>query len=152
MPPVTYWPEVQRILNERDILFVSDEVICGFGRTGSLFGCETYQTEPDLITFAKAVTNGFQPLGGVLVSDKITEVITKDGGEFGHGFTYSGHPIACAAALATLDLLEGQNFVTRVAEDVGPYLQSKWKELEDCLLYTSPSPRDRSLSRMPSSA
>ena len=131
VPPGTYWPEVQRILNERDILFVSDEVICGFGRTGSLFGCETYQTEPDLITFAKAVTNGFQPLGGVLVSDKITDVITKDGGEFGHGFTYSGHPIACAAALATLDLMEGQNFVTRVAEDVGPYLQSKWKELED---------------------
>ena len=131
VPPATYWPEVQRILNERDILFVSDEVICGFGRTGSLFGCETYQTEPDLITFAKAVTNGFQPLGGVLVSDKITDVITKDGGEFGHGFTYSGHPIACAAALATLDLMEGQNFVTRVAEDVGPYLQSKWKELED---------------------
>ena len=66
----------------------------------------------------------------MLVSDKTTDVITKDGGEFGHGFTYSGHPIACAAALATLSH-RGQNFVTRVAEDVGPYLQSKWRELED---------------------
>ena len=129
VPPSSHWPEVQRILNERDILFVSDEVICGFGRTGSMFGCETYNTKPDLITFAKAVTNGFQPLGGVLVNDKISEVITKDGGEFGHGFTYSGHPIACAAALATLDILEKQNFVSRVANDIGPYLQSKWHEL-----------------------
>ena len=131
VPPKTYWPEVQRILKERNILFVSDEVICGFGRTGSLFGCQTYETEPDLITFAKAVTNGFQPLGGVLVNDIVSDVITKDGGEFGHGFTYSGHPIACAAAIATLEIIEHGNFIDKVANDIGPYLQSKWKELAD---------------------
>ncbi len=131
VPPKTYWPEVQRILKERNILFVSDEVICGFGRTGSLFGCQTYETEPDLITFAKAVTNGFQPLGGVLVNDRVSDVITKDGGEFGHGFTYSGHPIACAAAIATLEIIEHGNFIDKVANDIGPYLQSKWKELAD---------------------
>ena len=129
VPPDSYWPEVQRILKERDILFVSDEVICGFGRTGSLFGCETYGMEPDLLTFAKAVTNGFQPLGGVMVNEKIADVITNDGGEFGHGFTYSGHPIACAAALATLSIMEREDFVGKVANDIGPYLQKRWAEL-----------------------
>jgi putrescine aminotransferase len=131
VPPDTYWPEVRRILNERDILFVSDEVICGFGRTGNMFGCETYGMEPDLLTFAKAVTNGFQPLGGVMVSDKVAEVITADGGEFGHGFTYSGHPITCAAALATLNIMERDKFVDHVANDVGPYLQKQWSALGD---------------------
>ena len=131
VPPESYWPEVQRILNERDILFVSDEVICGFGRTGSMFGCQTYNTQPDLITFAKAVTNGFQPLGGVMVSDKIADVITAKGGEFGHGFTYSGHPIACAAAVATLDIIERESMVDRVANDIGPYMQQKWTALGD---------------------
>jgi putrescine aminotransferase len=131
VPPDTYWPEVSRILKERDILFVSDEVICGFARTGSMFGCETYNTEPDLMTFAKAVTNGFQPLGGVMVSDKVASVITSSGGEFGHGFTYSGHPIACAAALATLDIIERDNIVERVANNVGPYLQKRWTELSN---------------------
>ena len=129
VPPDSYWPEIQRILNERDILFVSDEVICGFGRTGSMFGCQTYDTQPDLLTFAKAVTNGFQPLGGVMVSDKIADVITTQGGEFGHGFTYSGHPIACAAALATLDIIDRESMLDRVANDIGPYLQSKWAAL-----------------------
>ena len=131
VPPDSYWPEVSRILKERDILFVSDEVICGFARTGSMFGCETYNTEPDLMTFAKAVTNGFQPLGGVMVSDKVATVITSSGGEFGHGFTYSGHPIACAAALATLDIIERDNIVERVANNVGPYLQKRWAELSN---------------------
>ena len=131
VPPDTYWPEVSRILKERDILFVSDEVICGFARTGSMFGCQTYNTEPDLMTFAKAVTNGFQPLGGVMVSDKVASVITSSGGEFGHGFTYSGHPIACAAALATLDIIERDNIVERVANNVGPYLQKRWTELSN---------------------
>ena len=130
VPPDSYWPEIQRILNERDILFVSDEVICGFGRTGSMFGCQTYGTKPDLLTFAKAVTNGFQPLGGVMVSDKIADVITTQGGEFGHGFTYSGHPIACAAALATLDIIDRESMVDKVANDTGPYLQSKWAAME----------------------
>ena len=130
VPPDSYWPEIQRILNERDILFVSDEVICGFGRTGSMFGCQTYGTKPDLLTFAKAVTNGFQPLGGVMVSDKIADVITTQGGEFGHGFTYSGHPIACAAALATLDIIDRESMVDKVANDIGPYLQSKWAAME----------------------
>ena len=131
VPPDSYWPEVSRILKARNILFISDEVICGFGRTGQLFGCQTYATEPDLITFAKAVTNGFQPLGGVLVSEKVASVVMASGGEFGHGFTYSGHPIACAAALATLDIMESENITDRVRSDIGPYLQKRWAELAE---------------------
>jgi putrescine aminotransferase len=131
VPPDSYWPEVSRILKERDILFISDEVICGFGRTGNLFGCQTYGTQPDLLTFAKAVTNGFQPLGGVMVSDKVASVVTGSGGEFGHGFTYSGHPIACAAALATLDIIEDDNMVDHVANTMAPYLQNKWQALAE---------------------
>jgi len=96
-----------------------------------MFGCETYGMEPDLLTFAKAVTNGFQPLGGVMVSDKVADVITDGGGEFGHGFTYSGHPIACAAALATLNILQRDKFVDLVANDIGPYLQKRWAEFAD---------------------
>ncbi|MEZ5528767.1 MAG: aspartate aminotransferase family protein [Porticoccaceae bacterium] len=131
VPPESYWPEVRRILAERDILFISDEVIFGFGRTGRLFGWQSYGTNPDLITFAKAVTNGFQPLGGVLLSDKVADVLTTGGGEFGHGFTYSGHPAACAAALATLNILEREKLIDRVADDIGPYLQQRWRELAD---------------------
>ena len=85
-----------------DILLVMDEVICGFGRTGKWFGNVYYGMKPDLMTFAKAVTNGYQPLGGVMVGERVAEVLTTRGGEFGHGFTYSGHPAACAAGLATL--------------------------------------------------
>ncbi len=131
VPPESYWPAIRDILKARDILFISDEVICGFGRLGHLFGCQAYGTEPDLITFAKAVTNGFQPLGGVLLSDKVASVLTSGGGEFGHGFTYSGHPAACAAALATLDIIERDAVISRVAGDIGPYLQQQWQTLAD---------------------
>ncbi len=131
VPPDTYWPEIQRICNERDILLISDEVICGFGRTGSWFGFETYGYTPDLITFAKGVTNGFQPLGGVMVSDKITDVLGSEGGDFAHGMTYSGHPVACAAGIATLDILKSQKIIETMAADVGPYMEQRWKSLAE---------------------
>ncbi len=106
IPPETYWPEVKRILDERDILFISDEVICGFGRTGQWFGCETYGTEPDLMAMAKGISSGYLPLGAVAVSDKVAEVFHQAAaGEFYHGYTYSGHPACCAAALANLEII-----------------------------------------------
>jgi putrescine aminotransferase len=129
IPPENYWPEVQKILNKYDILFVSDEVIFGFGRTGKWFGCDYYGTKPDLITFAKAVTNGFQPLGGVMIGDKVADVLKSDGGEFCHGFTYSGHPAACAAALATLKILKDENIISNVANHLGPYFKGRMGEL-----------------------
>ena len=131
VPPASYWPEIQKICDERDILFISDEVICGFGRTGKWFGCDSFATTPDLITFAKGVTNGYQPLGGVAVGDKIADVLTAGGGEFAHGFTYSGHPAACAAGIATLDILTSEHIVDSVATAIGPYFQARCLELAD---------------------
>lgn len=131
IPPDSYWPAIQKICDERDILLISDEVICGFGRTGSWFGCDTYGTKPDLMTFAKAVTNGFQPLGGVAIGDKVADVLTSGGGEFAHGFTYSGHPAACAAGIATLDIMQSEDIVERVATHIGPYFAHRFNSLAD---------------------
>jgi len=131
VPPESYWPEVRRICNERDILLIMDEVICGFGRTGRWFGCETYGLEPDLITFAKAVTNGYIPLGGVLVGDKLADVLLSGGGEFAHGMTYSGHPVACAAALETLRIYRETGIIERAAEEISPYFLARLRELAE---------------------
>jgi putrescine aminotransferase len=131
IPPDSYWPELWAGLKERGVLLISDEVICGFGRTGNWFGCETYGTEPDFMTMAKALTSGYVPMGAVAVSDRIAEVLLEKGDEFYHGYTYSGHPAAAAAALANLDILEREGLVTRVAEDIGPYLAEKWRGLAD---------------------
>ncbi len=131
VPPASYWPEVQRICERYGILLVSDEVICGFGRTGRWWGCETFGVQPDLVTFAKGVTSGYIPLGGVLVGDRVARVLVEQGGEFEHGFTYSGHPVACAVALANLDLIERLGLVERVREDTGPYLASRLATLLD---------------------
>ncbi len=131
IPPSTYWPEIQRICDERDILLIADEVICGFGRTGNWFGSETFGIKPDLITFAKAVTNGFMPLGGVMVGDRVANVLLSHEGEFAHGLTYSGHPASCAAGLATLDILKNQNIIENAATTLSPHFQSGLKALED---------------------
>jgi putrescine aminotransferase len=130
IPPDTYWPEVQRICDKYGILLVSDEVICGFGRTGHWWGCERFGYRPDLITFAKGVTSGYIPLGGVLVGERVAKVLIEQGGEFAHGYTYSGHPVACAVALANLDLIEREGLVQRVHDDTGPYLAAQFKTLE----------------------
>ena len=108
-----------------------DEVICGFGRTGNWFGCETYDLQPDLMTFAKAVTNGYMPLGGVMVSDKIADTLLGGGGEFAHGLTYSGHPVACAAGLATIKVLRDSDLITSSARDIAPHFPTRLSELED---------------------
>lgn len=131
IPPDSYWPEIQRICNERDILLILDEVICGFGRTGNWFGCETYDLKPDLMTFAKAVTNGYMPLGGVMVGDRVAEVMLAGGGEFTHGLTYSGHPASCAAGLETLRILRETNIIETAASNISPHFQGRLRELED---------------------
>lgn len=130
VPPSTYWPEIQRICNKYGILFVSDEVICGFGRTGNWFGCQTMGTQPDLMTFAKGVTSGYIPLGGVMVSDKVADVLAAHG-EFAHGFTYSGHPTACAVAVANLRLIQQLNLVEHVRQNIGPQLAAGIATLND---------------------
>ena len=129
VPPETYWPEIQRICDKYGILLVSDEVICGFGRTGYWFGCERFGFKPDLITFAKGVTSGYIPLGGVLVGDRVAKVLIEQGGEFNHGYTYSGHPVACAVGLANVRLIQELGLVEHVHDDVGPYLAEYFKTL-----------------------
>jgi putrescine aminotransferase len=131
VPPDTYWPEVQRICDEYGILLISDEVITGFGRLGAWSGADYYGTRPDFMPFAKGVTSGYLPLGGVLVSDRVADVLVEKAGEFAHGYTYSGHPVACAVAIANLKILHRENLVERIRDDIGPYLQKGWAELED---------------------
>ena len=129
IPPASYWPEIQRICDRHGILLVSDEVICGFGRTGSWFGCETFGFRPDLMTFAKGVTSGYVPLGGVMVGDRVAKVLVEQGGEFAHGYTYSGHPVACAVGVANIRLIQQLDLVRHVHDDVGPYLAERYAEL-----------------------
>ena len=130
IPPATYWPEIQRIVDKHGILMISDEVICAFGRLGHWFAYEKFGIRPDLITFAKGVTSGYIPLGGVMVGDRVAKVLIEQGGEFNHGYTYSGHPVACAVALANLDVMERENLVGRVKDDIGPYLAQRFEELK----------------------
>jgi putrescine aminotransferase len=131
MPPENYWPAVQKIIDKYGILFCSDEVICGFGRTGQWFGCEYYGTRPDFMTMAKAITSGYLPLGGLMVSDKVADVLINSGGEFFHGFTYSGHPVACAVALANLALMKSEDIVRRIREETAPYWRKQFMTLAD---------------------
>lgn len=131
IPPATYWPEIGRICDKYGVLLIADEVICGFGRLGTWFGSELMQIKPDLITFAKGVTSGYVPLGGVLVGDRVADVLIGEGGDFNHGFTYSGHPVACAAALENIRILIDERLVQQVAHDTGPYLKEKFAALMD---------------------
>ncbi len=131
IPPDSYWPEVQRICDKYGILLISDEVITGFGRLGEWFGADYYGTKPDFMPFAKGVTSGYLPLGGVYISDRVADVIIDKAGEFAHGYTYSGHPAACAVAIANLKLIQRENLVERIKTDIGPYLQNRWAELAE---------------------
>ncbi|MDH3373293.1 MAG: aspartate aminotransferase family protein [Gammaproteobacteria bacterium] len=131
VPPDTYWPQVQRICDEYGILLISDEVITGFGRLGEWFGADYFGTKPDLMPFAKGVTSGYLPLGGVLVSDRVGDVLIDKGGEFFHGYTYSGHPAGCAVAMENLRILQREKLIERVKNDIGPYLQNGWHKLAE---------------------
>jgi len=130
IPPASYWPRVRQILAKYDILFIADEVICGFGRTGEWFGSQYYGNAPDLMPIAKGLTSGYVPMGGVVVRDEVVKVL-DEGGEFYHGFTYSGHPVAAAVALENIRILRDEGIVERVRSSTAPYLQKRWAELAD---------------------
>lgn len=131
IPPESYWPEIQRICREHDILLVADEVICGFGRTGNWWGCETFGIEADLMPIAKGLTSGYVPMGGVFISDRVAGPVMAHAGEFVHGYTYSGHPLACAAGMVNLRILQEEDLPGRVGREIGPYLKSRWEALAD---------------------
>jgi len=122
-PPSTYWPEIERICRRYDVLLVADEVIGGFGRTGEWFAHRYFGFEPDLMTLAKGLTSGYIPMGAVALHDRIAQPIIENG-EFNHGLTYSGHPVAAAVAIANLTLLRDEGIVERVKRDTGPYFQA----------------------------
>jgi len=131
IPPETYWPEVQNIIDRYEILLIADEVITGFGRLGDWFASSVYEIKPDLISFAKGVTSGYLPLGGVLVNNRVANTIIDEGGEFAHGFTYSGHPAACAVALKNIEIIKEENILDEVKSKTAPYLKKEWLKLAD---------------------
>ncbi|RAI03003.1 hypothetical protein DLJ53_00245 [Acuticoccus sediminis] len=129
-PPKGYFEKVSKVLKDNDILFIADEVICGFGRLGTPFGADYFGFEPDMISVAKGITSGYQPLSAVLVGEEVWETIRDASahlGVFGHGYTYTAHPIACAAANANLDIMEREKLFDNAAE-TGAYLQEKLRQ------------------------
>ncbi|MCE4055042.1 aspartate aminotransferase family protein [Pseudomonas sp. Au-Pse12] len=130
VPPDSYWPRIKEILAKYDILFVADEVICGFGRTGEWFGSDFYGLKPDMMTIAKGLTSGYIPMGGLVVRDEVVAVL-NEGGDFNHGFTYSGHPVAAAVALENIRIMREEKIIQRVHEKTAPYLQKRLRELSD---------------------
>ena len=129
IPPSTYWPEIQRIVDKYGILLIADEVITGFGRTGNWFGSQTFGIKPHIMTIAKGLSSGYQPIGGSIVCDVVAAVIGTD--EFNHGYTYSGHPVAAAVALENLRIMQEEKIVEHVRDVAHPYLKTKWEALTD---------------------
>ena len=130
IPPDSYWPRVQEICKRYDILLVADEVICGFGRTGNWFGSDTYNIQPDIITMAKGITSGYVPLSGIMIGKRVSDIIINEGGEFYHGYTYSGHPVACAVALENIKVIKEENLIDR-SRNTSVYLRERMQEISN---------------------
>jgi 4-aminobutyrate--pyruvate transaminase len=131
VPPATYWDKIQQVLQKYDILLVADEVICGFGRTGRMFGCDTYNIKPDAIVVSKQITSSYFPFSAVVMNDRMFEPIADESnkiGVLGHGFTGGGHPVGAAVALENLKIIEERGLVAHAAE-TGAYLQARLSEL-----------------------
>ncbi len=121
VPPATYFEKIQAVLKKHDILFIADEVICGFGRTGNMFGSQTFKLKPDIITVAKALSSAYLPIAAVMISQRLYDGISENTnklGVFGHGFTYSGHPVSAAVALETLKIYEERDIVGQVRQRI----------------------------------
>ncbi|UDF04291.1 aspartate aminotransferase family protein [Asticcacaulis sp. AND118] len=129
IPPESYWPKVEALCRKYGILLICDEVICGFGRLGQWFGHQHYGVKPDIIAMAKGLSSGYLPISAVGVSSPIVDVL-KTGGDFVHGYTYSGHPAACAVALANIGIIEREGLIERTREVTGPYLAKALKRLD----------------------
>ena len=133
VPPATYFEKIQAVLKKYDVLFVVDEVICGFGRTGNYWSCQTFDLKPDMITMAKALTSAYLPMGAVLISEPIYRELVNESekiGVFGHGYTYTGHPVCAAVALEALNIYEERDIVGHV-RSVGPVLQNGLRAFSD---------------------
>ena len=131
IPPEGYWRRVEAICRKYGILLISDEVICGFGRLGQWFGFQHYDVKPDLVSMAKGLSSGYLPISAVGVADHIVETLRAAGGDFVHGYTYSGHPTCAAVALKNIEIMERERLVERTAKDTGPYLAQALAGLAD---------------------
>ncbi len=130
IPPQNYFIEIQKICQKYDVLLVVDEVICGFGRTGTWFASENFNIEAiDMMCIAKGVTSGYIPLSACMVGDRVANTLIEKGGEFFHGFTYSGHPVSCAVALENIRIIEEEKLVDKVANETGPHFSAQLQEL-----------------------
>ena len=131
VPPPEYWPGVMEVLKRHGILFIADEVICGFARTGAWFGSHTYGLQPDMMTMAKGLTAGYVPLAALAIGPRVADAILATEKDLAHGMTYEGHPVGCAVGLATIDVIEKEGLVAKVRDETGPYLQKRVGELAD---------------------
>jgi len=129
-PPADYLKRVREICDRYGVLYVSDEVICAYGRLGYMFASERWDIQPDIITCAKGLTSGYSPLGAAIISDRLAEPFLKEDAMFLHGITYGGHPVSCAAAMANLDVFEKENLLARVRE-MEPVFQETLEGLSD---------------------
>ncbi|HEY2033799.1 MAG TPA: aminotransferase [Rhizomicrobium sp.] len=127
-PPPGYWDEINRICKKYDVLLHTDEVITGFGRTGEWFGSLTYGVKPDIMTMAKGLSSGYQPISAISLGERMGNAIAHANEELVHGYTYSGHPVASAVALKNLEVMEREKMVRRVKNDIGPYMQRRLRE------------------------
>jgi 4-aminobutyrate--pyruvate transaminase len=133
VPPRTYFEKIQAVLKKYDVLFIADEVICGFGRTGNMFGSQTYDLKPDMISVAKALSAAYMPIAAVMINEKVYKALMENSakiGTFGHGYTYSGHPVSCAVAIETLKIYEERDIVSHVKR-VSPRLQQGLRRFKD---------------------
>ena len=131
VPPTSYFDKIQQVLRKHDVLLVADEVICGFGRLGTMFGMETYGMKPDIVTVAKQISSGYQPISATIISAPIFEALVAQSdkmGLFAHGFTYSGHPVAAAVALETLKIYEERGILDHVRA-IAPHFQERLRRL-----------------------
>ena len=133
VPPRTYWDKMQAVLRKYDVLFIADEVICGFGRTGNMWGSQTYDLQPDMISCAKALSAGMQPISALLINQRVFEAMLDESrklGNFAHGFTYAGHPVTTAVAMETLRIYDEMDMIGHV-QQVGPYMQQALQNFAD---------------------
>jgi 4-aminobutyrate--pyruvate transaminase len=133
VPPKTYFEKIQAVLRKHDVLFIADEVICGFGRTGNMFGTETFKLQPDIITVAKQLSSAYLPISAVMINQRVYDAIRDNSGKigtFGHGYTYSGHPVSAAVAIETLKIYEERNILAQI-RDVAPVFQKELRRFAD---------------------
>lgn len=131
IPPDNYWPEIEKICRRHNILLIADEVVTGLGRTGEWFAQDRFNFKADIMTLAKGLSSGYQPISATLLSDRIASVVEGEQGVLQHGFTTSGHPVACAIATKNIMILKEENLIPRIKNDIGPYFKAKMESLLD---------------------